>query len=213
MGRYLKYALPVLLAFTFADIHAQIKPGYVFGLNLSTMTMKTNGKSYHLKTPAGFHFGGSVELPVTENIALQPAFLFSAKGTSYKIDTIENSLSPVYIEIPVNVIFSFGSGALKVNLFTGTYFGIGIGGYKIDSGGNMKDINYGSGENNDLKPCDIGLNFGAGVNIRGLLICAQYGIGLVNISPESKSGTEMKNKVIGISLRATGQELRASFGR
>jgi hypothetical protein len=51
-----------------------------------------------------------------------------------------------------------------------------------------------------LKPFDIGLNFGAGVNIKGLLISAQYEIGLANISPVTTVYSEMKNKLIGISI-------------
>jgi hypothetical protein len=51
-----------------------------------------------------------------------------------------------------------------------------------------------------LKPFDIGLNFGAGINIKGLMISAQYGIGLANLSPVTIGDSEMKNKVIGISI-------------
>jgi hypothetical protein len=78
-----------------------------------------------------------------------------------------------------------------------------VGGYKIEPGGELKNISFGSGKNTDLKPFDIGLNFGAGVNIKGLLISAQYGIGLANISPLTTDDSEMKNKVIGISISSS----------
>ena len=51
-----------------------------------------------------------------------------------------------------------------------------------------------------MKPIDLGLNVGVGVNINGLLISAQYGLGLTNLVPSSTTEAEMKNKVIGISL-------------
>jgi hypothetical protein len=200
MKNYLKVAMVIFLTVTFTDMHAQIKSGYIIGLNLSTMTFKNKSLSSGSETMAGIHFGGIIEIPVKGNFVLQPGFLFSAKGSSYKTDTVDFSISPIYIEVPVVAVYSFGSDAIKISLFAGPYFACGIGGYKIESGGGLQNINFGSGENNDLKPFDIGLNFGAGVNIKGLLISAQYGIGLANLSPVTIIDSEMKNKVIGISI-------------
>jgi hypothetical protein len=200
MKSYLKSVLAIFFMVAFTDMHAQIKPGYIFGLNFSTIALKTKGISSEPDTPAGIHFGGFFEIPIKGNFAFQPGLLLSAKGSNYKIDTVEFSLSPIYIEVPVTAVFSFGSDAIKISLFTGPYFACGIGGYKIESGGELNSISYGSGENDDLKTFDIGFNFGAGINIKGLLISAQYGIGLVNISPVTTVDTEMKNKVIGISI-------------
>lgn len=209
MKNYLKSALAIFLTVTFTELHAQIKSEYVFGLNLSTMTVKTKGISYDTETPVGFHFGRFFEIPLVGNFALQPSLLFSAKGSDYKIDTLDISISPIYFEVPVNAVYTFGSHVVKVSLFAGPYFACGIGGYKIESGGELKYINYGSGENHDLKPFDIGLNLGTRVNIKGLLISVQYGIGLANISPVTTFDSEMKNQVIGISISG----LNTKFGR
>jgi hypothetical protein len=200
MKIYLKFALAILIMVSFTDIYAQIKPGYIFGLNLSTVTLKTKGISSKPKTPAGIHFGGFLEIPLSGNFVLQPGLLLSAKGSNFKIDSTEFSLAPVYLEIPVIAVYSFGSDALKISLFAGPYFACGIGGYKIQSEGGFKYLSFGSGENKDLKPFDIGLNFGAGVNIRGFMISAQYGIGLLNVLPSTAVDSEIKNKVIGISI-------------
>ena len=200
MKIYLKSVLAISLSIAYINVHAQIIPEYIFGLNLSTMTLKTKGISSKPETPIGIHFGGLFKIPLKDNLALQPSLLFSAKGANYKIDSVEFSLSPIYIEVPVIVVYSFGSDEIKISLFAGPYFACGVGGYKIESGGELKKINFGSGNKNDLKPFDIGLNFGVGVNIKGLLISAQYGIGLANISPVTTVDSEMKNKVIGISL-------------
>jgi hypothetical protein len=200
MKNYLKCALAIFLTFAFTDMQAQIKPGYIFGMNLSTMTLKTQGISSHPDTPIGIHFGGFFEIPIKGNFTLQPGLLFSAKGSNYKIDSVEFSLSPIYLEIPVIAVYSFSIDAVKISLFAGPYFACGVGGYKIESGSELKNISYGSGENSDLRPFDIGLNFGAGVNIKGLLISAQYGMGLANVSPVATIDSEMKNRVIGISI-------------
>jgi hypothetical protein len=202
MNNCLKSALVIFFAFAFKDMHAQIKSGYIFGLNLSTYTLKTNSISSNPETPAGVHFGLFYEIPLNRNFALQPALLFSAKGSNYKIDTVDFSLSPIYIEVPVNVVYSFGSDMVKISLYAGPYFAFGLGGYKIISGGELENILYGSGVNKDLKIFDIGLNFGAGVSIKGLLISAQYGMGLTNVSSVKTYVSEMKNKVIGISIRS-----------
>lgn len=213
MVKHLKYALAIFLTIAFTEMNAQVTPGYVFGMNLSGMTMKNKGINYDNETSIGFHFGGLLEIPLNDNFALQPALLFSAKGSDYKIDSLDYTISPVYIEVPVNVFCSFGSDALKISLFAGPYFACGIGGYKIDSGGALQNISYGSGENNDLKPLDIGFNFGAGVSIKGILISVQYGIGMANISPVATSDSEIKNKVLAISISSGSKGLNTTFGK
>ena len=190
----------IFLAVTVTAIHAQIKPGYIIGVNLSSMTLKTKDLSLNPETLSGIHFGGVFQIPLNNIFSLQPGLLLSAKGSNYKIDTADISISPIYFEIPVMAICSFGSDAIKISLFAGPYLACGIGGYKIISGGEMTNINFGSGENDDLRHFDAGINFGAGVNIKGLMISAQYGIGLANIAPVSAIDSEMRNKVIGISF-------------
>jgi hypothetical protein len=200
MNNYLKSALVIFLIFSFTEIHAQLSSDYIFGVNLSTMTLKINGVCYDPETPAGVHFGGFYELSLTRHFALQPSFLFSAKGADYKIDTSEVSIAPVYIEVPVNASYSFGSKGLKVSLFSGPYFACAIGGYKLEPASELKYLRYGSGEDRDLRRFDIGVNYGARVNIHGFRISVQYGTGLSNISPLRKSDSVIKNKVIGISI-------------
>jgi hypothetical protein len=127
MKNCLKSALAILFMVAFTDMDAQIKPGYIFGLNLSTMTLKTIGIRSDPKTLIGIHYGGCYDIPLKSNFTLQPSLLFSAKGSNYKIDTVEFSISPIYIEVPVIAVYSFGSDAVKVSLFAGPYFACGIG--------------------------------------------------------------------------------------
>jgi hypothetical protein len=207
MKNYLKSAFAIFFMFAVSELHGQIESSYVFGLNLSTMTVKTKGISYDAETPTGFHFGKTFEIPVSRNFALQPILLFSAKGSDYKIDTSDISISPIYFEIPVNAVCRFGSSGIRVSLFAGPYFACGVGGYKIVSGGELKDIRYGSGLNHDLKLFDAGFNLGAGINISGFMISVQYEIGLKNISPVTTFDSEMKNQVLGISISMGGNSL------
>jgi len=200
MKTFLKTALAIFLVVSVTDMNAQIKSGYTFGINLSTMKVRTNSLISNPTTPVSIHFGAIYDIPIKGRFSLQPSLLFSAKGTDYKIDSSDYSISPIYLEIPVMIAYSFGSDAVKISLFTGPYFACGIGGYKIQAGSELQRIRYGGKEYNDLKPFDYGFNFGAGVSIKGFLISAQYGLGMANVSPFSTVTSEMKNTVIGISI-------------
>jgi len=200
MRIFLKSGISILLFFAVTDTFSQIQPGYIFGMNLSTLKLKTESLNLAPDTQIGIHYGVIFEIPVGSRFALKPAVILSAKGSDYEIDSISHSLSPVFVEVPVLAIYSFGSNAVKISLFAGPYFAYGMGGYKIVGEGQLKNLKYGKGENMDLRPFDVGFNFGAGVAIKGMLISAQYGIGLANLSPDTSDGSEMKNKVIGISI-------------
>jgi hypothetical protein len=186
-----------MLAFS-TVMSAQMKAGYRFGINLTTIKINTNGIISKPETPIGIHFGAYYDIALKRHFSIQSGFLFSSKGADYKIDTVSYSLAPTYIEIPVNLAYHFGSKTTKISLFAGPYSGCAIGGYKIVSGNEFKYLNFGSDQNDDLKRFDFGFNFGVGVSIKGYVISAQYGIGLTNIS--SANNFKMRNKVIGISI-------------
>jgi hypothetical protein len=197
---FLRTGFSILLLFAFTDTFSQIQPGYIFGMNLSTLKLKTEGLNLAPDTQIGIHYGVIFEIPVGGRFALRPAVVLSAKGSDYEIDSISHSLSPVFVEVPVLAIYSFGSNTVRISLFAGPYFAYGMGGYKIVGDDPLKNLKYGKGENMDLRPFDVGFNFGAGVTIKGMLISAQYGIGLANLSTDTSEGSEMKNRVIGISI-------------
>lgn len=205
--------MAIFLTVAITELHAQVKSEYVFGMNISTMTVKTMGISAVAESPVSFHFGKYFEIPVAGNFSLQPSLLFSAKGADYKIDTLDVSISPIYFEVPVNALYKFGSRTVKVSIFAGPYLALGVGGYKIESGSELKYINYGTGKNHDLKRFDFGINLGTSLSIRDLIISFQYGIGLTNISPTTAFNSEMKNQVIGISISAGENGLSRKFGR
>jgi len=197
----LPVAMAILLMTATTGIQSQINSGYIIGLNLSTMSLKASGINIQTKTFTAVHFGRIFEIPLTHSFALLPGLLFSAKGLNYKIDSAEFSISPIYIEIPAIAVLSFGTQLIKISLFAGTYLACGVGGTR-ESGGELKRLRFGSGENKDMKLFDIGFNFGAGIIINGLMISGQYELGLANLSPAAATYSEMKNKVIGISLAA-----------
>jgi hypothetical protein len=139
-------------------------------------------------------------MPLNKIFSFQPNLLFTAKGSNFSLDSIDYSLSPIYIEIPLYLVCSFGSENLGISISAGPYIACGVGGFKIVAGGAMQDLKYGSGNSKDLKAFDAGLDFGTGINIRGIVISAHYEIGLSNLLPVHEPDTEMKNKVWAISI-------------
>lgn len=204
MKSYLKYCVVIILISKSVPSDSQINTGYLFGVNLTTMSVRVNGISYPAERPFAIHFGQYFEIPFNDNFAFEPALKFSAKGADYKIDSTDFSISPIYFEVPLNVKLRFGSRSVKVSLYGGPYFACGIGGYKIIPGGELKDIRYGKNDYNDMRRFDIGYNLGAGISIKGFSVSVQYGVGLSDISPVSALNTEMKNQVIGITFRSAG---------
>ena len=199
MKNLLKFVLVICLMFAFSNMQAQIKFGLKAGLNLSTMTLKGLGISIDPKTLVGFNVGVVSEITLSGNLCLQPAVLYSAKGSKFSVMSEEFQISPSFIEIPVNVVYKFDLGVVKLFLNAGPYAAYGIGG-KVESGGESVDIVFGTKETDDMKPLDFGINVGAGVEISNIIISANYGLGLANLSTVTTDDEEMKTKVIGFSI-------------
>ena len=178
-------------------LSAQNRIGPKLGLNLSTLTLKSGGISAETKSRVGFHFGMVAEVPVNENLAIQPGILFSQKGSNYEIDP-SPKISLNYLEIPVNIVYKFPLIAYKFLVFGGPYLAYGING-KANFNGKSNDITWGTNEEDDFKPIDLGLNIGAGIEINNLQITAQGGFGLLNLATVTDDGGESKVRAIGIS--------------
>jgi hypothetical protein len=197
------FFLLIMFAISSLYINAQISTSQIVGFNFSTMEMHVNNQSVDTEGSTGIHFGLLLPLPIVDHFSVQPGIMFSSKGASYMVDTVDISISPIYLEIPVNLAFDLGTDAFSVTLIAGTYFSCGVGGNKIESGGAAQEIFYGSGESKDLRLLDFGINLGAGIKIKGFLISARYGYGLTNLYPDDSSDTELNNRVIGISLTSS----------
>jgi hypothetical protein len=195
------FTLPLLLIFSITNIQAQIKFGPKAGLNLSKMTVKVAGIDTQPETLAGFHVGVISEIPVKGNFVLQPSFIYSGKGSKYSYNGIEVSISPGFLEIPVNAAWKFNLGIIKLYLDAGPYFAYGIAG-KIKYGEQSQAINFGSGDDSVMRPFDTGLNFGAGLDIKNILISFNYELSLLNLVPVQHGNyeAEVRSRVIGISV-------------
>ncbi len=181
---------------------SQVRFGLKAGLNLANMSIQNANPSPSMKV--GFHFGGILDFTLADNISLQPGVLFSTKGfelsgteegVSYTATTNVNT-----IEVPVNLVFKFGSGNTKITPFIGPYLGYALSGtVKVEAMGQSQstDITFGSADG-DMSALDLGLNIGLGIEMNGLIISAQYGLGLADLDPSAEG--KMTNNVIGISV-------------
>jgi len=197
----------ILLVISFSAItnqlFSQIKIGPTVGLNLSTMTMKYSGMSLDPKTKAGFHIGCISEINIAKNFYLQPGLIFTTKGSKYSVKdygySYDISISPSFIELPVNALYKIDVSSIKVFLLAGPSFAYGIGG-KYKENDESDDIKFGSGDDKDMKPFDLGLNMGAGMEVKNFQLMLQYNLGLLNLAPVTDNDAEMKTRVFSISL-------------
>ena len=190
------FSLIIIFFIDSSDLSAQVKSGYRWGINMTTMSINHQGNKIKAETPFGVQFGGNYEIPLSKNFAFLSGFIFSSKGTDYVINNVDFSIAPAYLEIPANFVYKFGRRSTRLSLFTGPYFAAAFGGYKSDDGYNT--LTLGPQESKDLKVIDFGFNAGIALIIYSQVFTVQYGTGLRDVSP--KNDMEMRNKVIGISL-------------
>ena len=179
-----------------------------------------------------------MNIPVHSMLSVQPGLTLIGKGV--KLTSSEElpagadfylQYTPLYLEIPVNLIANFEAGPGKVFVGAGPYLSFGIGGKAkgvatfndnpvdpfIGSSDDNNTYNYdrslkfgtnsSTDKSKDLKSLDFGLNFLLGYQLtNGLSINGGYGLGLTNI--DADSGIEgnkesVKNSVISVGLGFT----------
>src|SRR5690554_5366348 len=142
-------------AFAFTG-NSQITFGPMAGLNMSNISGMTNSKM-----KMGFHIGGVAKMNFG-NFYVMPGVLFSGKGTKQEAGALKTTTSVSYLEIPINVGYSFGESGFSI--IAGPYLGFGIGGKIKHEGGGAsisENIKFGSDANSHMKGMDFGVNVGA----------------------------------------------------
>ena len=185
---------------------AQFHFGARAGNNLANITMEDikgqNGVDNTINKK--FHLGGIVEYDLSRQsdiLCLESGLFLSWKGTKLEYSNYLNTetITPIYLEIPVNALYNADLGPNKFQIYFGPYVGVGIAG-KIKYGSNNTSTRINFGKSGDMKVYDFGLNMGAGFRIDDILVRLQYGYGLTNLDPADLSSHEMKNRVISISI-------------
>lgn len=185
------------------------------GLNLANMLEKDDDDTYsndYTMNP-GFHLGFTAELPLNSFLSFEPGLVFTTKGMKYEDEVMELDIlakaNLYYLDIPLAVKASHDlGGGIRMYGAVGPYVGLGLSGkvkatveYQGEEETDEEDIEWGSDEDeDDLKRLDMGLTFGAGVEINSVLIGISYDLGLSNISAYQDYGTTSKNRVLKFSV-------------
>lgn len=189
--------------------------GFKTGLNISSMVLKDDDEKYsdEFSLKIGFHAGPIIGVAFTDLISLQTGTILTSKGFKWveepnDYETYTTIFNPLYLEIPINVKFTFPIGIVKIYTYVGPYIGIGLAGkatykytYEGDTDTDDYDIEWGSDpDDHDLKRIDFGMTGGAGVQIKFILIGFHYDLGMMNVSPYTENGATMANRNFGFSV-------------
>jgi hypothetical protein len=183
-----KLVFTIMIALVAVTVNAQ-RIGIRGGLNLSNMDTEDD-----TKTLAGFNAGIIGELPLSENFFLNAAILYTQNGA--KIEDADLDLVLNNLELPVNLAYKFGAGAIRPFIQAGPYVAYGLNA-KITNGDEEEELEYGDGDN-EVTRMDIGVNVGAGLDISKFQVLLNYGLGFTDLSGSDDS--EYKNRQFSISL-------------
>jgi hypothetical protein len=204
-------------------VKAQSKPisiGLKAGVAFPNISVSDNDFEGELKANTSFYFGGLVDVSLGNTFSFQPGLTLIGKGAkneysetdedgTYSVSAKKNLM---YLEIPVNLIANFETGAGKVFIGAGPYYGLALSGKnKYEARLNGMTIEGEADENDDiqfgkdgeLKRGDYGINFLGGYQLsNGFNIHAGYGLGLGNIAQDS-GDSKTKNKLFSIGVGFT----------
>jgi len=172
-------------------------------------------------------FGVANNLFIQPGISLQNKgvkFEGTTSATAGPITTTTNSsvkTNVMAIEVPVNAVFNIptgNSGAVQIS--AGPYIGFNISGKNkgtttvttLNNNTNAsttatnsvdRDLSFGSATDKDQSSIDFGANFGLAYRASsGILVGANYGLGLSDLTPKDSRANANKftNRIIGFSV-------------
>lgn len=205
------------------NVNAQIHIGVRGGLNIANMSVKNLPVATDNKSVASFHIGGFAEFGLTKKMGIETGLYLTGKGINSEFNRSlgfvsvsgNAKITPIYLEVPVNAVYNFDFKIIKLRFFTGPYAAYGIGG-KVNSDFTVtglpidlsslglenasRNIVFGSDTTSDVRPLDLGINVGVGVQIRKFDFSLQYGMGFLNVAADNTTGYESRNRVIRFTV-------------
>ena len=225
-----------------AQAQSSFSVGPRLGGNLSTTTFNTLAQatagnssiSVNRNSLAGFQVGVAASIGNGPWL-VQPALMFSQKGVKQRAsitdtfgnETISKSLEVTsrvnFLELPINVVYAFGTDGQGFQLFAGPYVALGVGGKaeytaKVSSTNpnslfngqesGSKSYAFGStfaepdpnsnSSNVELdaraRRFDAGVNLGVGYRLGPVQVQLGYAFGLLNAQPDYPASYQVKNE-------------------
>lgn len=201
-----KYILVAVMAIASVSLTTaqEVRLGIKGGVNFATFSGDNLGD---VKSLTGFHIGGLVEIPLSEQFSVQPEILYTAQGSKYHEKGTELGVSYSYdvkqkldyIQVPVMAKF-YAIEGLSIEAGPQIAF---LTSSKVDYDGNIGGIGA-SGEEDLDNVSDIDFSIGAGASYRlpmGLFFTARYNFGLSNLNDSSNSENQkIHNRVAQLSV-------------
>ena len=203
---------------------AQVQLGLQAGANFANVTQDPTEAGFELNTQTGFLFGGILFYSFSPMWGLQVEPAYVQKGAKFEQSGTEDGMTLLmegafttdYIDLPVLLKASFGSGPVKPYLVAGATVAFKLGEAtseidKITINGEDFTSMIPSDERKDTiktKSTDFILNFGAGVIIPlgkvNIFIEGQYNLGVSDVNDETPEPGEPE-----ITIKTTGIQIKA----
>lgn len=180
--------------------------GIKAGLNLSNASLKSELKEKEYNLHPGFHVGIVGHMPIYSVMSVESGVLISSKGFMESVTMIDTYFTPIYLEIPLNILATFEMEGVGVYGSVGPYFGYGLAGNiitKTSIGSNTtktsRKIKWGDSNSSDQNRIDYGISLGAGIKAEHIQVGISYNFGLANILP-ANNNIRLYNRVFSISF-------------
>lgn len=188
----------VLLLVSIFTIQAQITLGPKIGLSYSTF----KGDFENTKFMPGAYFGGMVNYEIHDLYSFQSGLFLSGKGATLEYSEEDDDQMLIsYLEIPFNSLFTVPAGSGILQLFAGPYIGFALSGrykYLEDENNLIEKLQIGTSDSDEIKPFDLGINFGVGFLFEGFEVQGAYSRSISNVS--SLPIDKLYNNVVTISM-------------
>ncbi len=189
------------------------------GLNLANVSITENGGIDDANTMASFQVGFVGDIKLADVISLQPGLLVTGKGSKTQSGDVGDAnyyratTNPIYLELPVNLVFRVPLQGMSSNFFIGAgpYVAMGFAG-KRKATGSVLGVDFDSEENIEfsdddpttsgeegagfgiMKRWDYGLNGLVGFQGERAFFAVNYGHGLAKLQSGTTNGEDNNNK-------------------
>lgn len=204
------FGAAILLA---AGAQAQTGFGLKAGVNFPSYSYGSSDDLSDTKSAINFHVTGYLDTRIAPGFYLQPGVSLQGKGAKFAEATIggttyDVSQSTMWLDVPVNLVGKFPVGVGSLFVGAGPYVGFGLSGKnKLNSQDGDGDFSsstlneFSFGKDEALKGTDYGVNFLAGFKLgNGLLLNANYGLGLANIAGAKSLSDDIKNRGFSVGI-------------
>lgn len=207
MKRRLIIVVALLGIMTLGQVSAQTRIGVKAGMNISMATRTVSNTKVDLGSHVGFHAGFTSEIPLIANLYFNPGLFFSSKGYKESIPFGKRTVNPYFVEIPLHLMFKLPISNSAIFGYVGPYFSYGIAGNTVakvklpllEETETKGKISFGSESGDNMRPFDMGLNVGAGFEVKHFQLSVQYAIGFSNLTPIYPEDNSLRMNVLSIS--------------